>query len=119
MRLRTTFGFERFMATKKSSKKTEAPVEEAAAPVEEKPKAKAKAKAPAMKVGLEHMPDADTSPLELKEFIVATYHAALGRDPLEAEMKHHLMTVELHRRPRADIHIDLRKSGEFQGRHYE
>ena len=118
MRLRTTFGFERFMATKKSSKKTEAPVEEAA-PVEEKPKAKAKPKAPAMKVGLEHLPDPDLSDLELKEFIVATYHAALGRDPLEAEMEHHIMTVELHRRPRADIHIDLKKSGEFQGRHYE
>ncbi len=118
MRLRTIFGFERFMATKKSSKKAETPVEEeVVAPVEKKPKAKAKA--PAMKVGLEHMPDSDTSPLELKEFITASYHAALGRDPLEAEMKHHIMTVELHRRPRADIHIDLKKSGEFQGRHYE
>tara|TARA_B100001094_G_C17592484_1_gene512643 strand:+ start:180 stop:530 length:351 start_codon:yes stop_codon:yes gene_type:complete len=112
MRLRTIFGFERFMATKKSSKKAEEPVVEKAAPKKEKAPAK-----PKMLVGLEHKPHYDESQLELKDFIVASYHSMLGRDPTEGEMKHHLMTVEVHRRPRRDIHIDLCKSGEYQGRH--
>ena len=113
MGLRTIFGFERFMATKKSSKKTE-PVEEKAVKEEAK---KAAPKAPSMKVGLEHLPDPDLSPLELGEFITASYHAMLGRDPHDLEMAHHMRTVELHKRPRADIHTDVRKGGEYQGRH--
>lgn len=104
-------------AKKSEEKAEEAPVEEKAAPKEEVKKAAPKAKAPAMKVGLEHLPDPDLSPLELNEFITASYHAMLGRDPHDLEREHHLKTVERHKRPRADIHIDIRKGGEYQGRH--
>lgn len=123
MRLRTIFGFERFMpkAKKTEEKAAKATVEEKAAPKEEvkksAPKAKAAPKAPAMKVGLDHLPDPDLSPLELGEFITASYQAMLGRDPLDIEMTHHMKTVELHKRPRGDIHTDVRKGGEYQGRH--
>jgi len=118
MRLRTTFGFERFMATKKKApaKAAEEPkevVEEKKAPAKAK---KAPAK-PKMLVGLEHLPCPDMSTEELPAFITLSYHAMLGRDPLEVEMAHHLRTVERHKRPRTDIHIDIRKSGEYQGRH--
>lgn len=122
MRLRTIFGFERFMATKKKAEKAakepkeeivEVPKEEVkAAPKKEKAPAKGK-----MLVGLEHKPHYDESQLKLKDFILASYHSMLGRDPTEGEMKHHLMTIEVHRRPRRDIHIDICKSGEYQGRH--
>jgi hypothetical protein len=70
-----------------------------------------------MKVGLEHLPDPDLSTLDLNEFITASYHAMLGRDPHDLEREHHLRTVNLHKRPRADIHTDIRKGGEYQGRH--
>lgn len=123
MRLRTIFGFERFMATKKSSKKT-APVEEKAVPEEEVKKAvpkeevkKAAPKAKAMKVGLEHLPDADTWGDDTAGFITASYHAMLGRDPTEKEMEHHTRTVERHKRPRADIQTDIRNGGEYQTLH--
>ena len=118
MRLRTIFGFERFMpkAKKTEEKAKKATVEEKAVAPKKETK-KAAPKAPAMKVGLEHLPDPDLSDLELGEFITASYHAMLGRDPHELEMAHHMRTVDLHKRPRGDIHTDVRKGGEYQGRH--
>ena len=118
MRLRTIFGFERFMP--KAKKAAEAP-EEAAAPVEEPKKAvPKKEKAPAkpkMLVGLEHVPNADTWGDDTAGFITASYHAMLGRDPTEKEMEHHTRTVERHKRPRADIQTDIRNGGEYQTLH--
>ena len=121
MRLRTIFGFERFMATKKKAPKAaKEPKEEVVEVPKEEVKEEVKKAAPkkaAMKVGLEHLPDPDLDPMQLAEFITASYHAMLGRDPLDVEMTHHLRTVEIHKRPRADIHTDVRKGGEYQGRH--
>jgi len=121
MRLRTTFGFERFMATKKkASKAAEEPKEEVVEEVVEAPKEEVKKAAPkakALKADLSKLPDPDLSPLALKEFIIESYAAMLGREPLDIEMEHHLKTVERHKRPRSDIHIDIRKGGEYQGLH--
>ncbi|MCH9834313.1 hypothetical protein K0U83_01565 [bacterium] len=117
MRLRTTFGFERFMATKKKAPKAEEPKEEVVeAPKEEVKKAAPKKAAPkALKPDLSNKPDADLSDLELEEFILQSYASMLGRKPLDMEMEHHIKTVTRHKRPRSDIHIDITKGGEYQG----
>ena len=114
------------MATKKkASKAAEEPKEEVVEEVVEAPKEEVKKAAPkkaapkakALKADLSKLPDPDLSPLALKEFIIESYAAMLGREPLDIEMEHHLKTVERHKRPRSDIHIDIRKGGEYQGLH--
>jgi hypothetical protein len=107
------------MATKKKAPKAaEEPKEEVVEEVVEAPKEEVKKAAPkALKADLSKLPDPDLSPLPLKEFITESYAAMLGREPLDLEMEHHIKTVERHKRPRSDIHIDIRKGGEYQGLH--
>lgn len=102
-------------AKKTEEKAAEATVEEKAAPKKEAVKAAPKAPAkPKMLVGLEHLPNPDTLGGDLGEFITLSYNAMLGRDPSEKELAHHTRTVETHKRPRTDIHTDIRKGGEYQ-----
>ena len=91
--------------------KLEAPVKEVApAPAKKESKS-------AFKAGLEHKPDPDTSPLGLEDFINASFMSMTNVMPLDVQMKHFIHSIEVIGFTRADMHLEIRKSGAYQALH--